>query len=45
MKVAYLPGMDHAGIATQVRFEKDLREAGINPEELAINDYLNRINL
>ena len=30
----FLPGMDHAGIATQAKVDKKLKEDGINPREL-----------
>lgn len=30
----WLPGMDHAGIATQSKVDKRLREQGINPREM-----------
>ncbi|QWC00744.1 valine--tRNA ligase [Mycoplasmatota bacterium] len=36
----YLPGMDHAGIATQAKVDQKLREAGINRYELGREKYL-----
>ena len=30
----WLPGMDHAGIATQAKIDKKLKEDGINPREM-----------
>ncbi|MCF7923850.1 MAG: valine--tRNA ligase [Candidatus Izimaplasma sp.] len=36
----YLPGMDHAGIATQAKVDKSLRDKGINRYELGRENYL-----
>ncbi|QLY39641.1 valine--tRNA ligase [Hujiaoplasma nucleasis] len=36
----YLPGMDHAGIATQAKVDQKLREQGINRYELGREKYL-----
>ncbi|MDA3932517.1 MAG: valine--tRNA ligase [Tenericutes bacterium] len=36
----YLPGMDHAGIATQAKVDQKLRDAGINRYELGREKYL-----
>ena len=36
----WLPGMDHAGIATQARIDKKLKEQGINPREMKREDWL-----
>jgi len=36
----YLPGMDHAGIATQAKVDQKLREAGINRYDLGREKYL-----
>jgi len=36
----YLPGMDHAGIATQAKVDQLLREQGINRYELGREKYL-----
>ncbi len=38
--VLWLPGMDHAGIATQAKVDKRLREHGINPREMKREDWL-----
>ena len=38
----WLPGMDHAGIATQSKVDKKLREEGINPRDMDRNDWLKR---
>lgn len=38
--VLYLPGMDHAGIATQAKVDQKLREEGINRYELGRELYL-----
>ncbi len=36
----WVPGMDHAGIATQAKVDKRLMENGINPRELSREDWL-----
>ena len=36
----WLPGMDHAGIATQAKVDKKLRDMGINPRELTREEWL-----
>ncbi|MDD3123716.1 MAG: valine--tRNA ligase, partial [Candidatus Izemoplasmatales bacterium] len=36
----YLPGMDHAGIATQAKVDQKLRQQGINRYELGREKYL-----
>ena len=36
----YLPGMDHAGIATQAKVDQKLRDQGINRYELGREEYL-----
>ncbi|MFO7969819.1 MAG: valine--tRNA ligase [Candidatus Izemoplasmatales bacterium] len=36
----YLPGMDHAGIATQAKVDQSLRDKGINRYELGREKYL-----
>ncbi len=36
----WLPGMDHAGIATQSKVDKRLREQGIKPREMSREDWL-----
>ena len=36
----WLPGMDHAGIATQAKIDKRLRENGINPRSLTREEWL-----
>ena len=38
----WLPGMDHAGIATQSKVVKKLREEGINPRDMNRNDWLKK---
>lgn len=38
----YLPGMDHAGIATQAKVDKKLRDEGINRYELGREKYLEK---
>jgi len=36
----WLPGMDHAGIATQAKVDKRLRDEGINPREMDREEWL-----
>ncbi len=36
----YLPGMDHAGIATQAKIDQKLRGMGINPREIGREKWL-----
>lgn len=36
----WLPGMDHAGIATQAKVDKRLREQGINPRSMDRDEWL-----
>ncbi len=36
----WLPGMDHAGIATQAKIDKRLKEQGIKPREMKREDWL-----
>ena len=36
----WLPGMDHAGIATQSKVDKRLKEQGIKPREMSREDWL-----
>ena len=36
----WLPGMDHAGIATQAKVDKKLKEQGINPREMDKEEWL-----
>ena len=36
----WLPGMDHAGIATQGKVDKRLRDEGINPREIGREQWL-----
>lgn len=38
--VLYLPGMDHAGIATQSKVEAKLREEGLNRHDLGRKEFL-----
>ena len=39
----YLPGADHAGIATQVVVERDLAERGLDRHELGRDRFLSRV--
>ena len=36
----WLPGMDHAGIATQAKVDKKLRDMGINPRDMKREEWL-----
>ena len=36
----WVPGMDHAGIATQAKVDKRLREMGINPRAISREEWL-----
>ena len=36
----WLPGMDHAGIATQAKVDAKLRDMGINPREMERSEWL-----
>ena len=36
----WVPGMDHAGIATQAKVDKKLREIGINPRGISREEWL-----
>lgn len=38
----WLPGMDHAGIATQAKVDKKLREECINPRDMDRKDWLEK---
>ncbi len=38
----WVPGFDHAGIATQLQVEKALRRAGLNREEIGREEFLRR---
>lgn len=41
--VLWLPGTDHAGIATQLQVEKQLLAEGITREEVGRDEFLNRV--
>ena len=41
--VLYLPGMDHASIATQTRVEAMLREEGISRYDLGREKFLEKV--
>ncbi len=38
----WLPGMDHAGIATQAKVDKKLKEEGINPRSMDREEWLKK---
>ncbi len=42
-KTLWLPGMDHAGIATQNAVEKDLKKQGLNRHQLGKEKFLEKI--
>jgi valyl-tRNA synthetase len=39
----WVPGLDHAGIATQMKVEKQLREQGIDKNKLSRQEFLDKI--
>lgn len=41
--VLWLPGMDHAGIATQAKVEEKLRKQGLNRYELGRENFLKKV--
>ena len=41
--VLWLPGKDHAGIATQVKVEKQIAEEGLNKYDLGREKFLERV--
>lgn len=42
-KALYLPGTDHAGIATQYVVEKELKKKGLNKFELGREEFIKRV--
>ena len=42
-KTLWLPGIDHAGIATQNVVEKELRKAGVSRHQMGKEDFLKRV--
>ena len=40
--VLWLPGMDHAGIATQAKVDKKLKEEGLNPRAMKREEWLKK---
>lgn len=40
---SWIPGMDHAGIATQIKVEADLRKEGLSRHELGREEFLKRV--
>jgi valyl-tRNA synthetase len=42
-EACWVPGMDHAGIATQVVVERFLRDQGIDPRELGRETFVERV--
>jgi valyl-tRNA synthetase len=41
--VCWVPGTDHAGIATQSKVEKELEKEGIKKDSLSRNEFINKI--
>ncbi len=41
--VCWVPGTDHAGIATQNKVEEQLRSEGIDPESLSRDEFLDKV--
>ncbi|CAM2068897.1 Valine--tRNA ligase [Sulfidibacter corallicola] len=39
----WVPGMDHAGIATQTMVEKNMRKQGIDPDSLTREEFLEKV--
>ena len=39
----WVPGTDHAGIATQNAVEKELKKEGLNRHDLGREEFLNRV--
>jgi valyl-tRNA synthetase len=42
-EVLWLPGMDHAGIATQTLVERQLSAEGINKDDIGREDFIDRV--
>src|SRR3546814_3316887 len=42
-EVLWLPGMDHAGIATQTLVERQLATEGINKDDIGREDFIDRV--
>jgi len=42
-RTLYLPGTDHAGIATQARVEKNLKEEGLSRHDLGREEFIRRV--
>src|SRR5690606_2059125 len=40
---SWIPGTDHAGIATQIKVEADLRKEGLTRHELGREEFLKRV--
>ena len=43
--VNWVPGMDHAGIATQALFDKELRHTGEKKEEIGREMYVDMVGV
>ena len=43
--VNWVPGMDHAGIATQALFDKELRHTGEKKEEIGMEMYVDMVGV
>ncbi|MFA7361008.1 MAG: valine--tRNA ligase [Candidatus Kapaibacterium sp.] len=42
-EVCWVPGMDHAGIATQIKVEEQLRKANINKNDLGRDEFIKKV--
>jgi valyl-tRNA synthetase len=42
-RTIFIPGTDHAGIATQTKFEKILKQKGTNPHSLSREKFLDML--
>ena len=42
-EVCWVPGMDHAGIATQIKVEEQLRNEGISKYELGRDEFVKKV--
>ncbi|MCX6161051.1 MAG: valine--tRNA ligase, partial [Ignavibacteriae bacterium] len=42
-EVCWVPGMDHAGIATQIKVEEDLRGKGLSKNELGRDEFIRKV--
>jgi valyl-tRNA synthetase len=43
-RTIFIPGTDHAGISTQTKFERILKEQGRNRKDISDRDFLIELN-